>query len=201
MSKSFVVRLLTSADIQEVLEVHLLLFEVKYSRHTIESFLRDKYLALVMVDVSDRSKEKIIGVSVTSREWISLCSTEKRGYLSTFGILPEWRRNGLGTYLFRLTCHILRFHYNVEEIALHMLQSNRSSYGFYQSVGMNATLILPEYYNFDDSKHTAVYMRRELVCIESEDCERQDIIVSPEINHLLSKKQNVWFFYPLIFEP
>jgi ribosomal protein S18 acetylase RimI-like enzyme len=194
------VRLLTGEDVNEVYAVHLLLFQVKYSRQTIESFLVHKYLSLILVDVTDGSHEKIVGVSISFREWVSMCSTQRRAYLSTFGILPEYRNQGLGTYLFGLTCHILRVHYCVGELSLHMLQSNVVSYKFYERLGMHATRVLPEYYNFDNSTHTAVYMRRELIRLANE-VARPDISHGPDIDQMLRQKEHIWFLAQLICEP
>jgi ribosomal protein S18 acetylase RimI-like enzyme len=199
MAASFVVRCLSSADLDEVLSVHLELFEVKYSRRTIESFLGPTYLSLVLVDATEAS-QKIMGVSVSTRSWYSMCSNQTTAYLSTFGILPEYQRHGLGTYLFCLTCHILRSFYRTRELSLHMLRSKLSNYEFYTKLGLTAVRVIPQYYNIDGTEYDALAMSTDLVGILDEQ-NRSDISLSSDLTTLRNMRRIVRFWHPLFCNP
>lgn len=188
---SFLVRLMTNADIDEVWRLHLDLFEVKYDRRTIQSFMRPDYFALLLVD-TDKDSE-IIGVSVSQRMWVSRCSGERVCYLSTFGIKREYQRCGLGSFLFRLTCNLLRTHYGVIRMSLHMLASNRGVYDFYEKLGMSAWKLLPGYYHFDSTPRDSIVMCAPLDTIRNEN-RRDDIIVPLEIEDLLLTRDHVHFY-------
>lgn len=189
---------MTQADIDEVWKLHLDLFEVKYERKTISSFLNKSYLCLLLVDA--RNNSEIVGVSVSERRWVAYCSSERVCYLATFGIRKDLQRTGLGSFLFRLTCHIQRKHFGVTRMSLNMLQTNQGVYRFYESVGMIAQKILPNYYTFDGQKHDSVVMSAELMTIQEEK-RRDDISVPLEIEDILLTHDQVYFFSPLLRAP
>jgi ribosomal protein S18 acetylase RimI-like enzyme len=199
MTHPFLVRLMRRSDIDELVGCHGAILEVCYQRATIESFLRGDHLSLLIVFV-DGAREAIIGFSVSSRQWMSACSTQRTAYLSTFGILPEFQRRGLGAYLFRLTCHVLQAHYQVYDIHLHMLKEKRSTYDFYIAQRMVAVSVLRQYYTFDGKKHDAVFMSRELACVPREE-RRPDIVLLPEIEELLTATQKLCPFAQLFCTP
>jgi ribosomal protein S18 acetylase RimI-like enzyme len=189
MTQPFLVRLMRQSDVDEVLGCHGAVLEVCYSRPVIESFLRSHYLTLVLVFV-DGGAEAIVGFSVAHREWVSACSTQRTAYLSTFGILPEFQRRGLGAFLFRLTCRVLRAHYGVRDIRLHMLKDKRATYAFYVAQQMAAVRVLREYYSFLGKRHDAVLMRAELAAVPREPA-RPDVALLPEIAELLATRQRL----------
>jgi ribosomal protein S18 acetylase RimI-like enzyme len=199
MAASFLVRRLSAADVEEVLTVHLELFEVKYSRATIESFLGASYFSLGLVDVADAT-QRLVGVSVSHRKWLSICSDQTISYLTTFGILPEYQRRGLGTYLFCLTCHILRSFYRSREISLHMLRTKKSNYEFYTKLGLSAVRVIPNYYNFDGTGRDAITMSTNLIDVLDEP-HRPDISVAPDLILLLNTRRVVRFWYPIFSNP
>jgi ribosomal protein S18 acetylase RimI-like enzyme len=196
MSQTFLARLMRRADVDEVLAVHLSLFEVKYSRSTIEQFLTSTYLSLVLVHV-DNATETIVGVSVSSREWIAICNRQRRAYLSTFGILPDFQRRGLGAHLFRLTCDILRMHFTVSEIRLHMLKGKQGTYDFYIAQQLVAIGVLKDYYSLGEGFHDAILMARDLRFIPKIE-PRDDVAILPELVELLNTTQWVCPFAQLV---
>lgn len=191
----FFVRQMTAADVDESLEVHLQLFEVKYTRNTILSQLQPQYISLLLFH-----GDKIIGVAVGERRWVSWCSTERILYLATFGILPEYRRQGLGRYLFLLMCQIAREHYAVTIIKLHMLRGNTNTYDFYTHLGMKCAMILPEYYHFDETAHDGLLMQSPLKALP-EWSSREDVEVSNDIAALMKTRQPLHWYSPIFCCP
>jgi ribosomal protein S18 acetylase RimI-like enzyme len=187
----FVARRMRHADLEKVLAFHLLLFEVKYSRRTIERFLGPDHLALVLVHVDGQS-EVIIGVSTSRRKWVSACTRLRTAYLTTFAILPDFQRRGLGAHLFRLTCDILRTYYTVFEIRLHMVKGKKPTYDFYIAQRLVAVNVVKNYYSFDGG-HDAVEMAAPLDMVPRIGA-RPDVTVLPELMELLGSKQRLWPF-------
>jgi ribosomal protein S18 acetylase RimI-like enzyme len=192
-SDQFMVRLMRRSDLDEVLSIHRDLFEVKYTRSIIESFLSGRHLSLVLLHVTSQA-ETLIGISVTSRSWVSICSKERTAYLATFGIHPPYQRRGLGAYLFKLTCRLLSVHFSIKDLSLHMLKSKTSTYQFYSAMGMTASSVLRDYYSFDDARHDAILMVTQ---IAAAGVERPDVQLYPEIDAMLAAPQKVWLFAPL----
>jgi ribosomal protein S18 acetylase RimI-like enzyme len=198
-SARFVARRMLRSDVNEVLALHLLLFEVKYTRQTIKTFLAPDHLSLLLVRV-DVPRELIVGVSTSIRAWASVCSRQRNAHLSTFGILPAFQRRGLGAYLFRLTCDILRTHYSVCEIRLHMLRAKQPTYDFYVAQRLVAVGVIKNYYTFDGGHHDAIVMANEIDCIPRL-VPRADVNVAPELAELLETKQCVSPFAQLFATP
>jgi ribosomal protein S18 acetylase RimI-like enzyme len=188
----FMVRLMRRSDIDEVLSIHLSLFEVRYNRSDIVSFLSGNYLSLVLVRVADQT-ETLVGVSTAIRHWVSICSKQRTASLSTFGILAPYQRRGLGAYMFRLTCRILLVHFGVQDLSLHMLKSKAPTYQFYIAMGMVASSVIRNYYDFDKGQHDALFMVKQLT---ADAVERPDVQLYPEIDAMLAGPQKVWLFAP-----
>jgi ribosomal protein S18 acetylase RimI-like enzyme len=183
------------SDIDEVLALHASLFEVKYPRAVIESFVSAPHLSLLLIHVANQT-ETLIGVSVSSRRWVSLCSKQRTAYLSTFGIRQSSQRRGLGSYLFRLTCRVLFQRFSIQDLSLHMLRSKRSTYEFYNAIGMTASAVVPRYYVLDDKHHDALFMVKQFTAADLEVPERRDVQVYPEIEAMLAEPQEVWLLAP-----
>jgi ribosomal protein S18 acetylase RimI-like enzyme len=191
----FMVRLMRRSDIDEVLSIHLSLFEVKYSRPLITSFLSAPHLSLVLVHVADQV-ETVVGISVATRRWVSLCSKQRTAYLSSFAIQPKYQRRGLGTFLFRLTCRVLLVHFGIQEMTLHMLKSKTPTYEFYRAMGMSASGIIRNDYLIGEEKHDAMFMAMQLAGAAVKPAERPDMQIYPEIDAMLAAQQKVWLLAP-----
>ena len=191
----FFVRQLTPADVDESLQVHRQLFEVKYSRDTIESHLRPEFVSLLLFH-----EDRIVGVAVAERRWVSFCSTERIMYLATFGILPEYRRRGLGRYLFLMMCRIGQVHYGVKLIKLHMLRTNTVTYDFYTHIGMKCTMVLPGYYHLEMGNMDALVMQSPISALPKWEA-REDVQLSNDLVVLMETKQAVRWYSPIFCCP
>ena len=187
MGKVFTIRLIRIEDLKELLELHHLLFPVKYSMETMHSFLKTHYLSLVLT-VKDENEEKIIGVSVAKRRWASFFSTDRYGYLCTFGIHPDYRLRHFATDILHVTTKILKNHFLCSSIFLHMQKINEAAYNFYMNFGFKAVEILPQHYSLPGEEATAVYMSYNLIDEEdSNDFLKNQILIDPEVQSLFTK--------------
>lgn len=199
MQKRYKIRTMTSGDVEECHKVHLSLFPVKYSANEIANYCNSEYLSLIITTIEDE-KEKIIGVSTTHRFWTSKFSYDRVSYLGTFGILEEYRKKGLGTYLLRLTCKIIGSYYNCSRFSLHMLRRNDLLH-FYESVGLEAIQVIPEYYGFTTPRPDAIIMSCDPRNIEFDINSRDDIDLDEEIKRMLNEKQAIGWFAPWFSKP
>jgi ribosomal protein S18 acetylase RimI-like enzyme len=185
----FVVRFMRDSDIGAVHRIHLALFRIKYSVDFIASFLASNSLSLLLVR-TDGPSETIVGVSMVFRQWASFFSTRRTAYLATFGIRRNFRRRGLGSFLFRLTCRILMTHCTVFEVSLHMVASKRSTFAFYIAQGLRPARVVKSYYTFGNKHRDAIVMRQELATVPRK-AARSDVDVDPGLAVLLETTQRV----------
>lgn len=187
------IRLLTEDDLEEALQLHLLLFPVKYSMKTMQNFLQPSHLALVLT-IQEGKKERIIGVSVSTRSWISFFSTYKDSYLSTFGIHPDFQHTHLGSDLLNITSKILKDHFNCLTLHLHMQKINNVAYNFYVHLGFTAVSLIPGHYSLGDGPVSdAVYMSLDLNKFNYPKSMNQ-ISLTTEVSELMTPQQPPsWF--------
>lgn len=200
MEKVFTIRLVQDKDMNELLELHHLLFPVKYTMKTMNSFLKQHYLSLVLT-VKEKGKEKIIGVSVTRRRWVSFFSTDRFGYLCTFGIHSDYRQKHFATDLLHVTCKILKNHFLCSSLSLHMQKINEAAYKFYINFGFKAIEILPQHYSLPDEESTAVYMIYNLKDNVSYDNLNNQISIDPEVQLLFTEVPPLSWFSTFNMEP
>ncbi|OHT04210.1 acetyltransferase, GNAT family protein [Tritrichomonas foetus] len=190
---NYQVRLMKYEDIDEVEKIHIILFPVRYQRKVFEEYLKPNYLALLLT-IHEEGAEKIIGVSMSSRSWVSKFSYVKKSYLGTFGVIPEYQKKGLGSFLLRLTCRILGNYYQCSSMSLHMLRKDKEVYNFYTKNGLNPIQVLEKYYSFSEPREDALLMSCDLNKIDF--IERDDILPSSEVKELLTGKQVIGYFAP-----
>jgi len=198
MEGHFCIRKMTRNDIPDVEKMHNELFPLRYSRRVYESFLTAEYLSLVLIH-QIQDENRIIGVSTSHREWCSICSTKKDGYISTFGILPTYRRLGLGTFLFKVTALCLKNYYSCVSLKLHMLRSNTAAYEFYLANGFIVDVLLPNYYEFNNKKHDSFHM----ICTKDDFRLpfRDDIVIDKEVQYYCENTESLSWYHRIICDP
>lgn len=199
MQKNYRIRKMKLDDVDECLNLHHLLFPVKYSKNEITEHCNPEFLSLLLTTNED-GKEKIIGVSTTRRFWSSKFSYDRTSYLATFGILEQYRKKGLGSFLLGVTLKIIGSYYCCSLFSLHMLRKNELL-NFYGKAGLKAIQILPEYYSFSDPRPDAVIMqcdpRESNFSIDS----RDDVEFDTEVKLMLNEKQSIGWFSPWFDKP
>lgn len=200
MEKIFTIRLIRSEDLEELLALHHLLFPVKYSMKTMNSFLKEHYLSLVLT-VKEENKEKIIGVSVTRRRWAGFFSTDRYGYLCTFGIHPDYRQKHFATDILHVTCRILKNHFLCSSLSLHMQKINNAAFKFYISFGFKAVEVIPQHYSLPDEESAAVFMIYSLKDTDLTDNLHNQITIDPEVQSLFTENPPLSWFSTFYMEP
>lgn len=206
----FSIRRMTKGDIDEVKEIHDLLFPLKYSYSVYLEFISESYLSLIlegkrMVKKTEDDKEelveekKIIGVATASREWISLFSCQRSGYLATFGILPGFRKHKLGTVLLNTLTECLRVYFSIKFVDLHMLADNKVAGEFYNKCGYIIIEKLFGFYTFYNKKHDAFLLRKRLDDFKY--VKPEGIELSDNVEYLMNNTQQVSWFQRFCLEP
>ncbi|EAX97304.1 acetyltransferase, GNAT family protein [Trichomonas vaginalis G3] len=197
-NQKFLIREMKKADIEEVEKLHIAIFPVRYSKNVFIGFLRPDYLSLV-IETEWYGEKRIIGVSTSSRNWASPFSRSRTAYLSTFGILPEFRRHHLGTLLLNATVACLAKYYGCIELSLHMEAANKAAYEFYISNKFIAVQLLPDHYTFNNSYHDAYFMRKPINTIELD--RKNTIEYSKEVEYLAHNSQYISWFHRFCLDP
>lgn len=159
----FFVQILQERDLDELLELHKLLFPVKFTMGLLRQFcFRQDCLSLCLFAVKGNSR-KLIGFSTTSRYWKSFFTTDRCAYLCTFGMHPDFQRRGLATDLLRITCRILHDHYQTTDLYLDMQRSNEPALRFYRQFGFDIVRFRPGFYTeLQGDEADAYYMGMSL---------------------------------------
>ena len=179
-----VARLMQQTDVDEVMQLHQILFPVKYTKDVIESFLDGSYTTILLTKIEDE-KEEIIGVSTSIRKRIFMLFGVKEGYLSTFGIHPSMRQLGLGTDLLKITAFILYRRFHCLNMTLNVQAINDIACKFYYKFGFKLVQENPNYYSFQGDAAKSNYLRYDLTETTSLDL-RNDIQFSEDLQVLFS---------------
>lgn len=104
----------------------------------------------------------------TKDEYIGVCSLkigelDKKAYIFTFGIFPNLRGAGLGTFVLKTLESYLLGSFNCNFIGLHVHVLNEKAKLFYVKNGYNIESILDGYYA-DIFSPSAYFMTKELKC-------------------------------------
>jgi len=104
----------------------------------------------------------------TKDEYVGLCSLkieklDKKAYIFTFGIFPNLRGTGLGTFVLRTLESYLLNSFNCSFIGLHVHVLNEKAKLFYVKNGYNIESIVDDYYA-DILSPSAYFMSKELKC-------------------------------------
>lgn len=198
MEKVFTIRLIREDDLEELLKLHHLLFPVKYTMKTMNDFLKPHYLALV-ITVKEDDKEIIIGESVCKRKWSSFFSTDRYGYLCTFGIHPDYRLKHFGTDILHVTTRILKNHFLCSSLSLHMQKINEAAYSFYINFGFKAIEVLPEHYSLPGEEAAAVFMTYQLT--DNPTDLKNKFIIDPEVQSLFEQSPPLSWLSTLLMDP
>jgi ribosomal protein S18 acetylase RimI-like enzyme len=151
---------------------------------------------LLLVDATN----SIIGASTVRRSWKSFWTTDRRAYLSTFGIRAGFRRRGLATDLLRLTCQSLRDHHQTVELSLDVQQSNEGAIAFYTRFGFRILQGKRGYYEVKGSRCDGFLMGMDLT--PELNCAREnEIVVDEAVMRRLQPRDRQGWMASLISSP
>ena len=195
-SMKLLLRELRYSDKDKAKELQDKLFPIKYDDSFYQEALLNNYLSLGIFDLE--KEEKLIGISTVRRSWNSFFSKSRSAYISTFGISEEYRKNGLGFFLLKVSCYILQNYYQCDRITLHTERTNLPAISLYKKARFNIIEVLEGYYSFATPRPDAVFM--SLIFEQSpfsKDFERDDIKIDPKLEPLLNSKQEVHWWSPI----
>lgn len=157
-TNKILIRELRLSDVEELWKIHLELFPVQYPLAYIKSFLEKSTYCIVAIETDQENKKRIIAFVTIRLEWVSSFSTARKGYVSTFGVIPEKRRMKIASDLMNLMLDIMNKHYNIQTLHLHMQQSNIAAKTFYVNTGWTIVDDLKNYYHLPGQCCDAYYM-------------------------------------------
>ncbi|KAH0792758.1 ribosomal-protein-alanine N-acetyltransferase [Histomonas meleagridis] len=156
-----IARLMKQKDVDEVMNLHHLLFPIKYSKDTIASFLNGSFTSILLTKI-ENGIEEIIGVSTSYQRRKFYIFGELEGYLSTFGIHPSMRQHGLGTDLLKITAFVMCRRFHCLCMTLDVQAINTIACKFYSKFGFKLIHENPNYYSFTGDASKALYLRYDL---------------------------------------
>lgn len=86
---------------------------------------------------------------------------EKTLYILTFGVLENYRKNGIGSQLFDELMNSAKKDPEIKKIYLHVQISNEKAIKFYQNVGFEIAEKIENYYQDIDPPH-CLYLRKTI---------------------------------------
>ena len=149
------------SDTLGVFNVHCELFPMDYSMRYIWSFFEKNMIPLLLIE-ENGSEEVIIGVAIFRMSWVSFFSTQRCAYLCTFGIIPSRQRHGFATDLLRISCILLKHHYGITYLTLHMEILNDAAFRFYTKFGFSVKEIIKGYYKYNSNIGDANFMHIDI---------------------------------------
>jgi len=138
------------ADVTAVHEIEQLSFSVPWPAHAFEQELRGNRLARYLVA---RAGGTVVGFAGT---WLMVDDS----HITTFGVHPEWRRQGIGRQLL-LGIAELSIAIGARRMTLEVRETNEAAQRLYQSFGFEIVGRRPRYYT-DDGEDALVMTTPEL---------------------------------------
>lgn len=143
------IRSMTLADIDEIVEIEQEAFSHPWTKDDFEAELQSNPYALYFVLVDEDIIKAYIGV------WIIF----ERAQITTIAVKNEYRRQGLSKRLMDYLDH-LYLENQVEEVSLEVRVSNVKAINLYQSFGFQKVGIRKDYYQ---DNHEDAYLMLKVV--------------------------------------
>ena len=137
-------------DVSAVHEIERLSFSVPWPAHAFEQELRGNRLARYLVA---RAGGTVVGFAGT---WLMVDDS----HITTFGVHPEWRRQGIGRQLL-LGIADLSIAIGARRMTLEVRETNEAAQALYRSFGFDIVGRRPRYYT-DDGEDALVMTTPEL---------------------------------------
>eukprot|EP00736_Rhodelphis_marinus_P003243 Rmarinus@m.12785 len=134
----------TPTSLQGLRSLNLAIFPVRYSDQFYRNILDQDQRLTRIATVTEAEGPVDVG-AVSCR----LDSPPTRLYIMTLGVIPTYRRSGVGSRLIKYVVQELlsqRDFQEVEEIYLHVQTTNRAALAFYQQEGFEIGELVKEYY-------------------------------------------------------
>jgi ribosomal-protein-alanine N-acetyltransferase len=145
-----VVEPMSLSDVGAVHEIERLSFSVPWPAHAFEQELRGNRLARYLVA---RAGATVVGFAGT---WLMVDDS----HITTFGVHPDWRRQGIGRQLL-LGVADLSVRIGARRLTLEVRASNIAAQALYRSFGFEVVGRRPRYYT-DDGEDALVMTTPEL---------------------------------------
>jgi len=170
-------RRIQKSDIEKVKQLDKILFPIEYNQAFYDRMLQpDMY---TRIGLSKDDKETLTAVATVKikthycryisgqlEEGLAECISSficgrKEGYISTIGVSPEYRKQGLASYMLEQMAAELQ-ELGCRTIALHVKADNEAAIRFYRKQGFKVVEELPKYYFIGGKWCDAYHMRKTL---------------------------------------
>ena len=101
--------------------------------------------------VQDKEEKKIIGFILVDIEGGEI--KENSALIYAIGVLEEYRRLGIGKMLIEKILENLKNYPQVEQLYLHVQDSNKNAYKFYLALGFKFVKTLDNFYSWGEKAH------------------------------------------------
>ena len=145
-----VVEPMTTDDVAAVHEIERLSFSTPWPAHAFEEELRGNRLARYLVA---RAGDRVVGFAGL---WLMV----DEGHVTTFGVHPDWRRQGIGRQLL-LNLAELSMAIGARRMTLEVRVSNEAAQSLYRGFGFEVAGRRARYYT-DDGEDALVMTTRPL---------------------------------------
>ncbi|MFO7792223.1 MAG: ribosomal protein S18-alanine N-acetyltransferase [Candidatus Saliniplasma sp.] len=140
--KELTIRKCRKKDISSVINVENESFEYPYSERVFKTFLKSDKFIVAQV------RDNIVG-------YILADTREGQGIILSIGVLPEYRRKGIGSKLMESVFGIL----DTEIVRLTLRKSNLSAFRFYERLGFKVVGYINGYYKNGED---AIVMKKNI---------------------------------------
>jgi len=163
-TRRWIFRDIHERDLPEVISLHEELFPVKYSRKFYDSLLDKNSAGMVTIIMQDLFSETIAGVCTFRIQSTPNSFLKAReGYIATFGIKTDFRRQGLGRNLLEFAIKEMEKVEEIYRVCLHVKTDNDAAIALYKSLGFMIKSRLYNHYMIDNEEHDAFEVEKIIV--------------------------------------
>lgn len=201
--KVYLIRLMTSADVNSVEEFYNSITDIKYTHDTYRRIALQDFTTLLLIEKNKNNKEIIIGISAFIRVWHDHFSTLREAYIHMFGISKKHRNKGFGTYLFNLTEYIQKNYFSCIRLMFHVPKHDFNTFEFFRKRGLNGQKVSPDFYKMKSGKSEESILMMKLLKDDIENPKSTDfnIEIRPDVQFYVENKQTFGFFEKIFAKP
>jgi ribosomal protein S18 acetylase RimI-like enzyme len=149
-------------DLPAVMQLHDLLFPVKYTLEFYENLLNPHIITLLgFIENEKDGKYGDLVCLATAKIKVknSACRKISTGYILTIGCHPLYRKQGLGLYILKSINQLIQSNYYIDSyISLHVKADNIAAIKMYENAGFMIEETLPEHYLIDNQYYAALVL-------------------------------------------
>ena len=193
------VRVMKEEDIPMARELQTTVSVLTYSEAAWKIFATNPRFLSLLLFIEEKGEQKLAALSISETIWSSKFLPKRDAIIMIYSINPDFQNAGINSILLSITNYIHFYYFCVDHIMIENFKDNVYLFNFYKENGFIGYLIKKDCYLIKDKKFDSVSMVLIKKNFKQPKLDELNIDIHPEVEHLMTTKQNVPCFCPVLF--